>query len=238
MTVKNSLFDLICHRRHSVILMDSLDAGHRHAGSIFFRCFLFFSPFLMTLQKQGYPLLQTERWVVLFDILYCYMPVYKNANDNHRKGHLDYCRASLSCLFLSGLLSLHLFCNLSSLHLEFVMMKSWSEGYRASWCVCVCLNGWVFQARVYAYVSSIPALTESECDPWAVPCNQSACLALLSECSSSSPLKEPFLSPCGRPSLCPSLFSRLASLCGLSVSAILRMHLTGIYPRSAYYTVS
>lgn len=77
----------------------------------------FFS--LMTLWKQVYPLQQTERWVVLFDILHCYMPVYKNANDNHGKGHLDYCRASLSCLFLSGLLSLHLFPNLSSLHLEF-----------------------------------------------------------------------------------------------------------------------
>lgn len=116
MTVKNSLFDWICHWRHSVNLMDSLDGGPGLAGSIFFRCF-FFS--LMTLWKQVYPLQQTERWVVLFDILYCYMPVYKNANDNHRKGHLDYCRASLSCLFLSVLLSLRLFPNLSSLHLEF-----------------------------------------------------------------------------------------------------------------------
>lgn len=38
-TVKNSLFDSICPWRHSVILMDSLDAGPRLAGSIFFRCF-------------------------------------------------------------------------------------------------------------------------------------------------------------------------------------------------------
>lgn len=79
------------------------------------------------------------------------------------------------------------------------------------------------------WMSSIPALTETESDPSAVPCNQSACLALLSECSSSSPLKEPFLSPCGRPSRCPSLFSRLASLCGLSVFTVLHMRLTGIY---------
>jgi len=115
MTVKNSRLDWICNWRHLVILMDSLDAGLWLAESIFLRCF----SFLMTLWKQVYPLRHTGRWVVLFDIFYGYMPVYKNANDNHRKGHLDYCRASLNCLFLSGLLSLHLLCNMSSLHLEF-----------------------------------------------------------------------------------------------------------------------
>lgn len=38
-------------------------------------------------------------------------------------------------------------------------------------------------------------------------------LTFLPECSYSNPLKEPFSPPCGRPSLCPSLFSRLAALC-------------------------
>lgn len=48
MAVKNSPFDWICVWQHLVILMDSLDAGPRLAGSIFFRCF-----FLMTLWKQA-----------------------------------------------------------------------------------------------------------------------------------------------------------------------------------------
>lgn len=54
-------------------------------------------------------------------------------------------------------------------------------------------------------------------------------LTFLPECSYSSPLKEPFLSPCGRPSFCPSLFSRLAALCVLSISAILHVSLPRIH---------
>lgn len=44
-------------------------------------------------------------------------------------------------------------------------------------------------------------------------------ITFLSECSYSNPLKEPFWSLCGRPSHRPTLFSRLAALCLLSVSA-------------------
>lgn len=57
---------------------------------------------------------------------------------------------------------------------------------------------------------------------WPLGCTvQSVSLPLtfLSECSYSNPLKEPFWSLCGRPSHCLSLFSRLAALCLLSVSA-------------------
>lgn len=75
----------------------------------------------------------------------------------------------------------------------------------------------------------------SICGPdstWSLGCTlQSVNLPLtfLPECSYSSPLKEPFLSPCGRPSFCPSLFSRLAALCVLSISAILHVSLPRIH---------
>lgn len=115
MSVKNRLWDWICHQRHLVILMDPLDTGHMLDGSIFFRCFsaLWYYRNAPTLYCK------TEDWALVFDILFCLVPVYKNANDDHRGGHLDYSWASLSCLFLSGLLSLNLFSNPYSLCLEF-----------------------------------------------------------------------------------------------------------------------
>lgn len=79
MAVKNSLFDWICHWRHLVILMDSLDAGPRLAGSIFFKM-IFFSYDIM---ETGLPF--TADWTVSGIIwhIVLYMPVYKNVNDNH-----------------------------------------------------------------------------------------------------------------------------------------------------------
>lgn len=145
MSVKNRLLDWICQQRHLVILMDPFDAGHTLDGSIVFRCFS-----ALWYYRNGPTLYcKTEDWAFLFDILLCLMPVHENANDDHRGGHLDYSWASLSCLFLSGLLSLHLFSNPHSLRLLSLMMEGWSEWCRASKhvrvkakldCLCMCVQ--------------------------------------------------------------------------------------------------
>lgn len=135
-----------------MILIDPLDAGPELDGSIFLRCF----STLWYYRNRPTLYCKTEDWAVLFDILLCFMPVYKNANDDHRGGHLDYSWASQSCLFLSGLLSLHLFSNPCSLRLEFhrqwwravvsecpsirMGMCRWRQSWTIFVCVCVSKN--------------------------------------------------------------------------------------------------
>lgn len=164
--LKQRLFDWICHCRHSVMLMDPLDAGPRLAGSIFFRCSFFLSLWHYKKRSTLYSRLNGE-WCYL---TYCTATVYKNANDNHKKGHLDYCQASQSCLFPSGLLSFYSF----TICLLFILIqKAGQRVYYAH--IRVWMEKWHFCVKSWARgASSIFDYTES--DPWVVSCNQSACL--------------------------------------------------------------
>lgn len=214
-----------------MILIDPLDAGPELDGSIFLRCF----STLWYYRNRPTLYCKTEDWAVLFDILLCFMPVYKNANDDHRGGHLDYSWASQSCLFLSGLLSLHLFSNPCSLRLEF--HRQWWRAvvsecpsirmgmcrWRQSWTifVCVCVQKFLPLVTLGLYLAiSHPV--------------QPSCL---SACSSSLS-KELFSSQCARPSHCPLLFSRWVSFGSLYASAVLHVRLTSVCPVPPSQTAS
>lgn len=155
------------------------------------------------------------KWMVLFDVLCWCMPVYKNANDNHKRGHLDYCQGSCPVSFY--LASYHSICFIICFLLILSLSCNDEELVRRvhiGVCVCLlfCLSkhfGVFVWGNIFDFVFSASLPSESECDSEAVSPNQSACLALLTEYFSfKSFQKSPSHHCMVDLSLCPSLFSR------------------------------
>lgn len=162
MTVKNCLLDWICRQGHLVMLMDPLDAEPTLAGSIFFRRF---PPY--DIMETGLPF--TADWTVSGSMWHIVLPHASPQECQWQSSERTFrLLSSLPALSLPiwPPITLSVPQSLfSSFWVLPLMMKGWSEGYRASKHVHGGYVGMVKLVYVCVWVSNISGLPESECDP-------------------------------------------------------------------------